>query len=100
MGPAAPDLGAGEELIDSPKCCVDEIQEGVNEERRSTMKKKLRKLNLNREVLRSVDPTDLNGVAGGTQSSSDNCTSGCTVTGQRTYCFCPFCQTQYDTCWC
>ena len=59
------------------------------------MNKKVKKLTVNREVLRTVDPNDLSQVAGGTQSSSENCSTLCTTgtsAGNRTYCFCPFCQ--------
>jgi hypothetical protein len=59
------------------------------------MNKKVKKLTVNREVLRTVDPNELNQVAGGLQSSSEDCSTLCTTgtsAGARTYCICPFCQ--------
>ena len=59
------------------------------------MNKKVKKLNLNREVLRTVDPNDLSKVAGGFASSSDECSTLCTTgasAANQTLCFCPFCQ--------
>lgn len=60
------------------------------------MNKKVRKLNLNREILRTVDPSELPKAAGGFGSSSDNCSTLCTTghsDGGQSYCFCPYCQT-------
>ncbi|HSN86815.1 MAG TPA: hypothetical protein VL025_08660 [Thermoanaerobaculia bacterium] len=59
------------------------------------MNKKVKKLSLNREVLRTVDPSDLTKVAGGLASSSDACSQLCTTgasAGNRTLCICPFCE--------
>jgi len=59
------------------------------------MNKKVKKLSLNREVLRTVDPNDLTKAVGGLQSSSDQCTELCTTGASavnRTLCFCPECQ--------
>lgn len=59
------------------------------------MNKKVKKLSLNREVLRTVDPNDLSKAVGGLQSSSDECSTLCTSgasQANQTLCFCPFCQ--------
>lgn len=61
------------------------------------MNKKVKKLALNREVLRTVDPNDLPKAMGGFGSSSDQCTTPglCTTgtsAGSPTYCICPRCQ--------
>jgi hypothetical protein len=59
------------------------------------MNKKVRKLSLSREVLRTVDPNDLAQAAGGFGSSSDQCSTRCTSgasAGNPTLCFCPYCQ--------
>jgi hypothetical protein len=55
------------------------------------MKKKVRKLTLHRDVLRTAAPSDLAGVVGGISigCSSDNCTTTCPVTQPRTHCVCP-----------
>jgi hypothetical protein len=55
------------------------------------MKKKVKKLTLNRDVLRTAAPSDLAGVVGGQSigCSSENCTTSCPGTGVRTYCVCP-----------
>jgi hypothetical protein len=58
--------------------------------------KKVKRLNLNREVLRTVDPSELPKVAGGFGSSSENCSTLCTSghsDGGHSFCLCPFCQT-------
>ncbi len=60
-----------------------------------------KRLTLSRESLRSLTRGDLTEVAGGFQSSSDNCTQSpcCTQgssAGNPTYCICARCQT--DTC--
>jgi len=63
------------------------------------MNKKVRKLALSREVLRTVDPNDLAQAVGGLASSSDQCSTLCTSgasAANRTLCICPLCQT--DAC--
>jgi hypothetical protein len=59
-------------------------------------KKHRKKLSLNREVLRTLDPANLKEAAGGIQTTSDNCTVLCThppgSDGGQSYCHCPFCQ--------
>lgn len=66
------------------------------------MNKKVRKLSLNREVLRTVDPNDLARAVGGAfQSSSENCSTLCTTgqsAGNRTYCICPLCPSDNPPC--
>jgi hypothetical protein len=56
------------------------------------MKKKVKKLTLHRDVLRTAAPSELAGVVGGISigCSSENCTTNCPTTGTpRTYCVCP-----------
>jgi hypothetical protein len=56
------------------------------------MKKKVKKLTLNRDVLRTAAPSELAGVLGGIslRCSSENCTTTCpTTTPPWTYCVCP-----------
>jgi hypothetical protein len=55
------------------------------------MKKKAKKLTLNRDVLRTAAPSDLAAVAGGVSliCSSENCTLCCPGTGPQTFCVCP-----------
>ena len=42
------------------------------------MKKRRKKLHLNRETLRNLNPENLSGAAGGYESGSDQCTFDCT----------------------
>ncbi len=55
------------------------------------MKKKAKKLILNRDILRTAAPSELVGVAGGVSMfcSSEHCTETCAVTSPQTYCQCP-----------
>ena len=54
------------------------------------MKRKVKKLILNRDVLRTAAPSDLVGVAGGATArcGSAHCTETCPVTAPDTYCEC------------
>jgi len=58
------------------------------------MKKRRKKLSLNRETLRNLSPENLSGAAGGYNSTSDQCTLQCTgeyCTGGGSACICPLC---------
>lgn len=66
------------------------------------MKKRSRKLQLNRETLSQLNPDNLGGVAGGLWCGSADCTNSCQdPTGPgftlcvRTQCACPFTDTVY-----
>jgi len=60
-------------------------------------RKSLHKLTLNRESLHPLDPGNLREIAGGLNSTSENCTQQCTnpprSDGGHSFCFCPQCQT-------
>lgn len=54
------------------------------------MKRKAKKLILNRDVLRTAAPSELAAVAGGITAlcGSAHCTETCNVTAPSTYCVC------------
>ena len=56
------------------------------------MKKRNKKLQLNRETLRNLSGDDLQKVGGaGIRCGSNHCSMACPqTTGQQTYCFCPY----------
>lgn len=65
------------------------------------MNKKVKKLSLNREVLRTVDPNELTKAVGGFQSSSEECSTLCTTgmsAGNRTLCICAQCPSDNPPC--
>lgn len=50
------------------------------------MKKRLQKLTLNRETLRSLEDARLEGAAGGTFTNGDSCWNSCPFTFPRSQC--------------
>ena len=58
------------------------------------MKKRSKKLNLNRETLRNLSPENLSDAAGGFRSTTDQCSLQCTgevCTGAGSVCICAHC---------